>query len=84
MNPLINTVKELIASKDTDNIKIASEILKKYPTLIDTTITMTNRYGYGNGTGRRFNYNRYPGEESYGDGGNYLYGDGEGNGEGNV
>ena len=37
MNPLINTVKELIASRDKDNMAIASEILKKHPMLIDTT-----------------------------------------------
>lgn len=52
MNPLINTVKELIASKDTDNIAIASEILKRYPMLIDTTFK--DRFSklwivYGNG-----------------------------------
>tara|TARA_R110000868_G_C10688318_1_gene748069 strand:+ start:259 stop:450 length:192 start_codon:yes stop_codon:yes gene_type:complete len=63
MNPLINTVKELIASKDTDNIKIASEILKKYPTLIDTTILGVQLYGDGTGAGRKFNYNIYSGQD---------------------
>lgn len=32
-----NTIKELLLSKEIDNIAIATEMLKTYPTLIDTT-----------------------------------------------
>lgn len=53
MNPLINTVKELLLSKDINNRILASEILKTYPILIDTTILGVQLYwyGYGNGNG---------------------------------
>jgi hypothetical protein len=52
MNPLINTVKELLVSKDKDNMAIASEILKRYPMLIDITFKDRSSYLlrlYGNG-----------------------------------
>lgn len=35
---MIKTVQELLLSKDIDNYKIASEILKTYPILIITTV----------------------------------------------
>jgi hypothetical protein len=75
-----NTIKELLLSKNVDNIAIATEILKTYPTLIDITFhPLLNLYysefenrcdglmGDGGGGNTVFYFS------NYGDG-NYLYG----------
>ena len=59
---VIKTVQELLLSKDTDNIIIASEILKTYPILIQTTFATSvphgagqyKGYGWSNGSGKGF------------------------------
>jgi hypothetical protein len=51
------TVQELLLSKDKDNIIIASEILKTYPLLINTTFYSGAVYG----AGQNYGYGRYNG-----------------------
>jgi hypothetical protein len=76
------TIKELLLSRDIDNIAIATEMLKTYPTLIDITFHPLFNYYYsefenrcdglmgdGGGGNTVFCFS------NYGDG-NYLYDDG--------
>lgn len=41
-----NTIKELLLSRDKDNIAIATEMLRTYPTLIDITLQPLLNYYY--------------------------------------
>lgn len=83
------TIQELLLSKDTDNYKIASQILKTYPILIITRVFLYSESeatifywgdgeignGSGNGIGAGELY-----ELPYGN----LYGTGQGNGGDNI
>ena len=47
------TIQELLLSKDTDNIIIASEILKTYPLLINTTFFAKPSHYLNRGDGNK-------------------------------
>ena len=75
-----NTIKELLLSRDKDNIAIATEMLKTYPTLIDITFFptknsfLTNKYlgngdTYGNNLNTTISKGKGNGKESYPHGG---------------
>lgn len=86
---VIKTIQELLLSKDKDNYKIASQILKTYPNFIITTLFVyeerdpLNLYwgdgdcgdGYGSGSAAGNIFNGF-----YGD----LYGNGLGDSNGFI
>lgn len=62
-----NTIKELLLSRDKDNIAIATEMLRTYPTLIDITLQPLLNYYYS-----EFE-NRCDGLMGDGNGGNTVF-----------
>lgn len=62
-----NTIKELLLSRDKDNIAIATEMLRTYPTLIDITLQPLLNFYYS-----EFE-NRCDGLMGDGNGGNTVF-----------